>query len=187
LGLKTRLPHRRELIGAFGKLAGVSALYADANPLRKAVRRIAATGPGSWVLARTLHHVDRVVYRATRGRTTLASILSGLPVVMLTTTGAKSGRRIASPLLGMPEGEGIVVVGSNFGQAHHPAWIHNLRADPQAELTTNGSSQRVVAHEVTGAERDRLLALASEIYPGFPHYVRRAAPRQIRVLRLIPS
>ena len=165
----------------------MSALYVDAHPLRKLVRRIAATAPGSWILARTLHHADRVVYRASRGRTTLAALLSGLPVVMLTTTGAKSGRRIASPILAIPEDAGMVVVGSNFGRPHHPGWIHNLRADPRARIETDGSAQDVVAEEITGSERDRLMALAAELYPGFPSYVRRAAPRHIRVLRLIPS
>ena len=165
----------------------MSALYVDAHPLRKLVRRIAATAPGSWMLARTLHHADRIVYRVTRGRTTLAAILSGLPVLMLTTTGAKSGRRIASPILGMPEGGGIVIVGSNFGRAHHPGWVHNLRADPRARIEMDGTAQDVTAEEITGEERDRLMALATEIYPGFPAYVRRAAPRHIRVLRLIPS
>jgi deazaflavin-dependent oxidoreductase (nitroreductase family) len=165
----------------------VSALYVDAHPLRKLVRRVAATAPGSWILARTLHHADRVVYRASRGRTTLAALLSGLPVVMLTTTGAKSGRRIASPILAIPEGTGMVIVGSNFGRPHHPGWIHNLRADPRARIETDVSAQDVVAEEITGSERDRLMALAAELYPGFPSYVRRAAPRHIRVLRLIPS
>jgi deazaflavin-dependent oxidoreductase (nitroreductase family) len=165
----------------------VTALYVDAHPLRKLVRRIAATAPGSWMLARTLHHADRIVYRVTRGRTTLAAILSGLPVLMLTTRGAKSGRRIASPILGMPEGGGIVIVGSNFGRAHHPGWVHNLRADPRARIEMDGTAQDVTAEEITGEERDRLMALATEIYPGFPAYVRRAAPRHIRVLRLIPS
>jgi deazaflavin-dependent oxidoreductase (nitroreductase family) len=165
----------------------VTALYADAHPLRKLVRRIAATAPGSWVLARTLHHADRVVYRVSRGRTTLAAVLSGLPVVMLTTTGAKSGRRIASPILAIPEGGGMVVVGSNFGRPHHPGWIHNLRADPHARIEVDGTARDVVAEEITGEERDRLMTLATEVYPGFPAYVRRATPRHIRVLRLIPS
>jgi deazaflavin-dependent oxidoreductase (nitroreductase family) len=165
----------------------VSALYVDAHPLRKLMRRIAATAPGSWILARTLHHADRVVYRVTRGRTTLAALLSGLPVVMLTTTGAKSGRRIASPILAMPESGAMVIVGSNFGRRHHPGWIHNLRADPRAWIEIDGTTQDVLAEEVAGEERDRLLALATEIYPGFPAYVRRAAPRHIRVVRLIPS
>jgi deazaflavin-dependent oxidoreductase (nitroreductase family) len=164
-----------------------NALYADAHPLRKLMRRIAATGPASWVLARTLHHADRVVYRVSGGRTTLAALLSGLPVVMLTTTGAKSGRRIASPVLAIPDGTGMVIVGSNFGRPHHPGWVHNLRADPRARIETGGTTRDVVAEEITGEERDRLMGLADALYPGFPMYVRRAAPRRIRVLRLIPS
>ena len=164
----------------------MKALYADAHPVRKVVRRLAATTPGSWILAHTLHHADRVVYRATRGHTTLAAILSGLPVLMLTTTGAKSGRRIASPILAIPDGGGMVVVGSNFGRPHHPGWVHNLRADPHARMEVGGAAQDVVAEEIAGEERDRLIALATQLYPGFPAYVRRAAPRRIRVLRLIP-
>jgi deazaflavin-dependent oxidoreductase (nitroreductase family) len=165
----------------------VSALHADANALRRGVRRLAATRPGSWVFARTAHHADRLVFRATRGRSTLASWVSGLPVVMVTTTGARTGRRTTTPILGMPEGGGIVLVGSNFGQAHHPAWIHNLRADPRATVTVDNATHDAVAEEVTGAERDRLIELAAQIYPGYRRYVERAAPRQIRVIRLIPS
>lgn len=165
----------------------MSALYADANALRRGVRRLAATRPGSWVFARAAHRLDRVVFRATGGRSTLASWVSGLPMVMLTTTGARSGRRITTPLVGMPEGGGIVLVGSNFGQAHHPAWVHNLRAEPRATLTIDGASHEAVAQEVTGEERQRLLTLAEQVYPGYAQYVERAAPRRIRVLRLIPS
>jgi deazaflavin-dependent oxidoreductase (nitroreductase family) len=162
--------------------------YADAAPARRLVRRGAATKPGSWAFARLAHRLDRLVYRATGGRSTAASWVSGLPVVMLTTTGARSGRQITSPILGLPEGGGIVVVASNFGQAHHPGWYHNLKADPHARVASpGGPGQSVIAEEVTGEERDRLLALATEIYPGFPAYVERAAPRRIALFRLIPA
>jgi deazaflavin-dependent oxidoreductase (nitroreductase family) len=165
----------------------VSTRYIDANPPRKLVRRLAATAPGSWVFARIAHHADRLVFRSTGGRATAASWVSGLPVVMVTTTGARSGRESTTPILGVPEGGGIVLIGSNFGQAHHPAWIHNLRADPRARVTVDGATHEAVAEEVEGPERERLIELAAEIYPGFPQYVRRAAPRRIRVIRLIPS
>jgi deazaflavin-dependent oxidoreductase (nitroreductase family) len=166
----------------------VSHRYEDAAPVRRLVRRAAATKPGSWVFARTAHRLDRLVYRATKGRSTAASWISGLPVVMVTTTGARSGRTVTTPILGVPEGGGIVVIGSNFGQAHHPAWVHNLRKDPRARVCEVGEAPHdAVAEEVEGAERERLIALAAEIYPGFPQYVRRAAPRRIRVIRLIPS
>jgi|SRR4051794_23116185 deazaflavin-dependent oxidoreductase (nitroreductase family) len=169
-------------------MARLSHRYEDATAPRRLVRRAAATKPGSWVFARVAHHLDRLVYRATKGRSTAASWVSGLPVVMVTTTGARSGRRVTTPILGVPDGGGIVLVGSNFGQAHHPAWIHNLRKDPRAQVCVVGEApHEAVAEELEGAERDRLLALASEIYPGFRQYIRRAAPRRIRVIRLIPS
>ena len=162
--------------------------YDDANLLHRSLRRFGATRPGSWFFARTLDHLDRFVYRATRGRTTAASVLSGLPVVMLTTTGARSGRRITTPILGMPEGNTVVVIASNYGQAHHPGWCHNLRKEPRAAVGAVGEPQHpVTAQEVEGEERERLIALAAEIYPGFPIYVERAAPRRIAVFRLIPS
>jgi deazaflavin-dependent oxidoreductase (nitroreductase family) len=174
-----------ELIGA-GTLWRVSARYDDATPVRRLVRRLAATRPGSWVFARVAHRLDRIVFRATGGRSTAASWVAGLPVVMVTTTGARTGRRVTTPVLGVPEDGAIVVVGSNFGRPHHPAWVHNLRADPGAHVRVVGGAEHdAVAEEIAGEERERLLALAAEIYPGFRQYVKRAAPRQIRVIRLI--
>ena len=60
---------------------------------------------------------------------------------MLTTTGARSGRQITSPILGFPDDDDMVVIASNYGQARHPAWYHNLRADPRARLAVDGRSR----------------------------------------------
>ena len=150
------------------------------NGFQRLVVRAAGTAPGARVFARTAHHLDRIVYRATRGRATLASWVAGLPVVMLTTTGRRSGRRITTPIVAVPEGTDHIMVGSNFGQAHHPAWVHNLRADPRGWV----DGRQFTAEEVEGPEWDRLIALATEVYPGFPAYVQRAAPRRIAVMRL---
>jgi deazaflavin-dependent oxidoreductase (nitroreductase family) len=171
-----------------GPLSRPSHRYDDANRVRQVVRRAAATTAGSWVFARVAHRLDRIVYRATGGRSTAASWVSGLPVVMVTTTGARSGRRTTTPIVGFPDGGGIVVIGSNFGRAHHPAWVHNLRKNPRARVRVVGEEPYdALAEEVEGAERERLIALGAELYPGFTQYVKRAAPRRIRVLRLIPS
>ena len=158
--------------------------YADANLLQRSVRRFGATRPGSWLFARTLHHADRVVYRASGERTTLAALLSGLPVVMLTSTGAKSGRETTVPLLGFEEGDAVILIASNYGQAHHPAWYHNLRAHPRARIAVRGRSREVVAEEVESPERERYLAIAAVAYPGYRRYEQRAAPRRISVFRL---
>jgi hypothetical protein len=70
----------------------------------------------SWLYGRVLHHIDRLVYRLTRDRHTLGSWVAGLPVVMLTTTGAKTGQQRTSPVIGVPNGDNLVVVASNWGR-----------------------------------------------------------------------
>jgi deazaflavin-dependent oxidoreductase (nitroreductase family) len=164
----------------------VSTSYAEANALQRGIRRFASSGPGSFVFARILDHLDRPVYRATRGRHTLTSLLAGLPTVVLTTTGARSGRRSSVPLVGLPTPDGIAVIGSNYGQRHHPAWYHNLRAEPLAEVTLDGARTRVRAVEVEGERRERIWEQALKIYPGYSTYERRASNRRIAVFVLEP-
>jgi deazaflavin-dependent oxidoreductase (nitroreductase family) len=140
----------------------------------------------SWLYVRVLHHLDRLSYRLTRGRHTFSSRLSGLPVVMLTTTGAKTGQQRTSPVIAVPDGDNLVVIASNWGQRQHPAWFHNLCAHPQATVTVGGASWRVQAHEATGEERDRLWQRDLEVYPARTAYERRAANRRIPVMVLAP-
>jgi hypothetical protein len=90
--------------------------FDQANLMQRLLRRFAASGAGSWFFARVLHHIDRPVFELTRGRRTFTSLLSGLPVVMLTTTGARSGRPRTVPLIGIPVDGTVAVIGSNFGQ-----------------------------------------------------------------------
>jgi deazaflavin-dependent oxidoreductase (nitroreductase family) len=160
--------------------------YDQANPIQRALRRFAASGPGSWLFARLLDHLDRPVYRLTRGRHSFASLVSGLPVVMLTTTGARSRQRRTVPLLALPTPRGMAVIASNFGQDRHPAWYHNLRADPHGELSIRGTSERVRAVEVDGEERERIWQHGLAVYPGWAQYEARASNRRIRVLVLEP-
>jgi deazaflavin-dependent oxidoreductase (nitroreductase family) len=159
-------------------------IYSRANPLQRFMRDFAATRPVSWLFARTLHHVDRPVFRLTKGRHTFASLVSGLPVVMLTTTGARSGKRRTVALLGLPVGEEMAVIASNYGKRHHPAWYLNLRANPEATLSLGGRERRVVAREAGNEERERLWTMGLEIYPGWAGYERRASGRRIPVMVL---
>ena len=161
--------------------------YAQANWLKRMVRRSGAWRPLSWVYARTLHHIDRVVYRLTRGRATFSSWVSDVPIVMLTTTGAKSGKPRTLPVLGVKENERLVVIASNYGQHRNPAWYHNLRANPRARMVFEGVEREVVARELTGEERERWYARGIEIYPGWTHYRRRASHRLIPVIELTPA
>jgi deazaflavin-dependent oxidoreductase (nitroreductase family) len=160
--------------------------YAKANRIQRGIRRFASGGPGSWLFARLAHRIDRPVFRLTRGRNTFASLASGIPVVMLTTTGARSGQPRTVPVLGLPTGEGLVVIASNFGQHRNPAWYHNLRANPEGEVVADGVKWRFRAVEAEGERRARIWQTGLKVYPGFSQYERRASHRNIAVFVLEP-
>jgi deazaflavin-dependent oxidoreductase (nitroreductase family) len=161
--------------------------FEQAGPLRRAMRRSGELRPISWLYARTLHHLDRAVYRLTGGRATFVSWVTGLPIVMLTTTGAKSGRRFTLPLVALPEGDRIIVIASNYGQHRNPSWYYNLRANPRVTVTFGGVTREAVARELEGEERERHYARGIEIYPGWTEYRKRAAHRRIPVVELSPA
>jgi deazaflavin-dependent oxidoreductase (nitroreductase family) len=161
--------------------------FTETNLLRRTLRVTAGLRPMSWFYARTLHHIDQAVYRLTGGRSTFTSWVAGLPVVMLTTTGAKSGQPRTLPVLGVPHDDRLVVIASNYGQYRNPAWYYNLRVHPRATITFEGESRTVVAKELTGEERERWYARGMDIYPSWRHYRERAAHRQIPVIELTPA
>jgi deazaflavin-dependent oxidoreductase (nitroreductase family) len=157
-----------------------------ADVIQKALRRVAGSGPGSWLFARLLHRIDRPVYRLTGGRHTFASLVSGIPVVMLTTTGARSGRPRTVPVLGLPTDEGLAVIASNFGQRRQPAWYYNLRANPEGSVAVDGQSRRFRAVQAEGDRRRRIWDEGLRVYPGWSQYERRAQNRRITVFVLDP-
>ncbi|HEY6775722.1 MAG TPA: nitroreductase family deazaflavin-dependent oxidoreductase [Thermoleophilaceae bacterium] len=161
--------------------------YAETNWIRRMVRVTAALRPISWFYARTLHHIDRVVYRLTRGRSTFSSFVAGVPVAMLTTTGAKSRQPRTLPVLGIPHDDRLVVIASNYGRYRNPGWYHNLLAHPRASIVFEGETRAVLAHELSGGERERWYERGIEIYPGWRQYRERAAHRRIPVIELRPA
>jgi deazaflavin-dependent oxidoreductase (nitroreductase family) len=161
--------------------------YERAGALRRLVRRTAGTRVMIAVYLRIQVPVDRFVHRLTRGRTTLSSALGGLPVAMLTTTGARTGAARTQPVLAIPDGEALVVIASNYGKPSTPAWCHNLRAHPRASVTLGRLTRTVEARELDEPERERWFARGIELYPPMEEYRRRAAPRRIPVMRLEPA
>lgn len=91
------------------------------------VRRLAATLGGSWLLSRLMPTLDRAALRVTGHRRSLTAIVAGLPVVQLTTIGARTGISRTVSVIGFPTGQGLVVAGGNFGERTEPAWCANLR------------------------------------------------------------
>lgn len=134
--------------------------------------------------ARLLVPADRLVGRLTRGRVVALGLI---PSLVITTTGRRSGRPRSNPLLYVPDGDGYVVVGSNWGQPQQPAWALNLLADPYAEVAVGGRRVPVRAELAVGAERERLWQLLVTEWPAYRTYVARAGGREIRVFRLVPT
>jgi deazaflavin-dependent oxidoreductase (nitroreductase family) len=152
-------------------------------PLSSVVRRL---GHRLWFarVGRTvLVPSDRLVARLTKGRVVALGLV---PCFLITTTGRRSGLPRRQPLLYARDGDGFVVMGSNWGQHHHPAWSANLLAHPEATVTVGGQDIPVRATLVTGAERARLRGLLVELWPAYATYERRAGRRHLRLFRLDP-
>jgi deazaflavin-dependent oxidoreductase (nitroreductase family) len=154
--------------------------------LQRLVHRVAEIVPMSWIPPRALVRVDRAFFRITRGRTSWSAWISGLPIVMLTTTGARSGKLHTLPVLALPEDDHLVVIASNMGKRANPGWYYNLRAHPSVMITWKGSTVRMRARELIGEERQRYVDRGLEAYPWWAPYHRRAAPRLIPVIMLEP-
>lgn len=158
--------------------------YRPPNLLQRTVKRIASLRLIAWLLARTLRHLDRGVMRISGGRTTATSLLTGLPVIHLTTIGAKSGQPRTTPLICGVDGDRLILFATNFGGEKNPAWSYNLRANPVATVSYRGRATRYRSREATPEERTRYWPMADQIYPGYAAYRKRAAHRDIPVFVL---
>jgi deazaflavin-dependent oxidoreductase (nitroreductase family) len=151
---------------------------------QRAMWHVSSSRPGAWVFARSLHHLDRRLLQASHGRYSVPGILAGIPVITVTTTGARSGQPRSSPLLGIPVGDDLAVIGTHFGQRGTPGWYYNLRAHPAAEVAYHGKAVTAVARELQGDEWSAAWAQARKIYAGYEAYARRIHDRQIHILVL---
>jgi deazaflavin-dependent oxidoreductase (nitroreductase family) len=134
---------------------------------------------------RLLAPADRALGKLTKGRF-VAFGMSDLPSMLITTTGRRSGLPRSNPLLYAPDGDGYVVIGSNWGQDQQPAWALNLIAQPEAIVTIDGLDIRVRATLAEGAEHERQLGLLLAVWPAYDTYRKRAHGRELHVFRLAP-
>lgn len=110
---------------------------------------------------------------------------AGAPMVLLHTVGARSGAQRVNPLVTLPQGDDLVVFASAGGAPAHPAWFHNLVANPEVTVEVGAETKRMRAHVAEGAERDRLYALQVQRMPAFADYERNTE-RTIPVVVLSP-
>lgn len=127
---------------------------------------------------------DKTLQRLTHGRLSLLG-LAGLPSVLLTVRGRVSGELRTTPLLCVRNDGHWLIAGSHFGAPSTPAWVHNLRAAPDAEISKGGRRVRVVPEELASPERARAWQVLCRTWPNFELYEQRAE-RAIPVFRLTP-
>ena len=123
------------------------------------------------------------VYRLSRGR--LLGRLGKMDVLILTTRGRKSGQARSIPLTFFQDGGSMVIVGSNGGAAHHPGWVHNLRARPEATVELRGRTIPVRAEEIPAGQAEPMwtrILIDAPIYGGYVKKTSRAIP----LVRLTP-
>jgi deazaflavin-dependent oxidoreductase (nitroreductase family) len=154
------------------------------DPIRRFVDWLSGTAVFTSVAPRIVPRVDRLLYRVTGGRfMTAQARMAGL---MLTTTGHRSGQPLATPLGCLPDDDGsFLVVGSNFGLEHHPAWTTNLLANPNATVGYHRRTIPVVAEMLDDAQRAEIWARLVDEFPNFDQYEDRSG-RTLRVFRLTP-
>jgi len=112
--------------------------------------------------------------------------LAGSRLLLLTTTGARTGEPHTVPLGYDREGDDYIVVGSNSGYQQHAAWLANIAADPVVTVEVGRATFRARAVPTKGAERRRLLDARIARVAIFGDYERKAAPRELPVVRIIP-
>jgi deazaflavin-dependent oxidoreductase (nitroreductase family) len=116
-------------------------------------------------------------FRANDGK--VGGQFEGANLLLLTSTGAKSGQPRVSPLAYFRIDDKLIIIGSFAGSDINPAWVHNLRAHPSARVEIGNDSSDVIARELPSAERDELFAKVAAAAPGFADY-------QAKTTRVIP-
>jgi deazaflavin-dependent oxidoreductase (nitroreductase family) len=122
-------------------------------------------------------------FRANEGR--VGGQFAGAPILLLTTTGARSGQPRTSPMMYLDDSGRRYVFASKAGAPTNPDWYHNLKANPAVTVEVGTDELRATAREVTGPERDRIYAHQSGLYPGFAEYQEKT-DRTIPVVELVP-
>ncbi len=129
-------------------------------------------------------YVNTWLYRTSGGK--LGGTAAGAPVMLLITTGRKSGQPRTAPLLYLEDGEDIVVVASQGGMSEDPLWFKNLEANPAAEIEIGKEKRKVGARRATDEEKATLWPKVTGLYSGFDLYQARTE-RNIPVVILSPT
>ncbi|NWF65597.1 MAG: nitroreductase family deazaflavin-dependent oxidoreductase [Chloroflexi bacterium] len=156
------------------------------NLIQRALHQFFMLKPVTAYFASRTHILDGFALKMTRGKHTLSEIL-GWNIVQVITTGAKTGQKHTTILIAVIHGEKIALIGSNFGRKPNPGWYYNLKKHPACEVRLNGQSNRYLARETEGEERELYWKQAVALYAGYEKYKERASHRRIPVILLEPQ
>ena len=156
------------------------------NKLESAVHRISASRTSTWVLSRLQHRIDLILLRVTGGRMAIPKLMVRSPIVELTTIGAKTGKKRTVPVGAIRDGEKWVLFATNWGKERHPAWYHNLKANPEVRLSHRTQTNEYVARDANPEEQEEYWSRVDELHAAFEIYRQRSGDREIPVVVLEP-
>jgi deazaflavin-dependent oxidoreductase (nitroreductase family) len=183
--------HRDSIANMTALLNGIPRVDPTSKPtvMRREVARILATTSGSAFHRKFMAPLDARLMHLTGGRVHFAK--GTIRLVLLRTTGARSGVERDVPLSYFTDGDDVILVASNYGQAEHPSWYHNLLKNPECQLFADGRSDSggsFIARPTDGADHDRLYALIERYASNYSSYATNTnGIRNIPVLRLTPK
>ncbi len=149
---------------------------------RDFINNLSVTPFGVWLVKTFAARTDPWIYKITGGRYTSSGPLT-IPQLTLSTIGRKSGKERTVQLGYTADGDDVLIVASNFGGENHPAWSHNLDANPSARIRLGAEDKNVTATRLTDSEKAILWPKIAETIPQMKTYVTKT-DRNIKVYRL---
>lgn len=167
-----------------GVAADLGYTHKKINAFQRLMQSFGSTTFGAWFFSKTLAPMDRACRRVTKGRTSVPQVLAGLPVMFVTTKGRRTGQPRTTPLIAVPTGDSLALIGTNFGQTPTPGWVFNLEANPSVQVRYRDVDFDGVVRPASDGERSGVWQMASTVYPGYDKYQQRITGRDIRIFVL---
>ena len=141
---------------------------------RRLIHNVAASPRGMQLFYLFVKLIDMPISNLTKGNFIPSANGEIMPICYLTTIGAKSQLQRSVPVLCIPNGNGLILVGSNWGKPQNPSWVYNLRANPRVKVRKGGLKKEFIAIELHNHDREAYWQKATAYYPPYNTYERRS-------------
>jgi len=158
--------------------------FQEKTAFKRFMERVGQMPPITWFMVNVATRIDPMLMRLSGGR---VNVVGSDAVVILHHVGAKTGKERQTPLLYFTEGQDVILIASKGGAARHPAWLHNLRANPDVELRVGKRGGPYRARVATAEEKAILWPKANALYAGYDGYQESAGGREIPVVVCSPQ